>query len=132
MNNSIPESRRLSFEQVTFQINFHTLQLERDAFELEMYDYLVNPFLGIPDSFWEPINVSFENVNELEDIIKEDTCYICSETHLNFKKVNCCNQEICNGCCYKWFKTSVKCPYCYQDLREFNLKNPTKLNLNES
>jgi hypothetical protein len=131
MDPQTPQNRERSFEQTNFQSNFHILLLERDAFELEMYDYLVNPFI-IPESFWEPVDVSFEKVSELEDIIKEDTCYICSETHLNFKKVNCCNQEICNGCCYKWFKTSVKCPYCYQDLREFNLKNPIKLNLNES
>jgi hypothetical protein len=97
---------------------YYLLIEERHLFELEIYDYLVRP----PDSFWDPVRVSFDGVDFLENIIEESECVICSEMHLNFKKVNCCNQIMCNGCCYKWFDISVKCPYCYQDLREFNLK----------
>ena len=103
--------------------NYLALLNERHDFEINMYDFLVTPI--IPDSFWEPVKVSFDGVRELGDIIGKDICSICTYSRLNFKNVNCCNQKICNGCCYKWFNESVKCPYCFQDLREFNLKNST-------
>jgi len=99
-----------------------SLIFERDLYELLVYDILVDPFAGVPESFWEPVEVSFDNVKELQDIIGEDECYICSENHLNFKSLSCCNQKMCNGCSYSWFKKSVNCPYCYQDIREFHLK----------
>jgi len=111
--------------------NLDDLVFRRALFEIEVYDYLVDPFLGIPESFWEPVRVSFENVKDLEDHISKDTCYICSESHLNFKKMSCCNQKMCNGCCYSWFEKSVNCPYCYQDLRKFDLKNKKLINENE-
>lgn len=95
---------------------------ERADFEFQLYDYLiitnVNPFI-IPDSFWESVKVEFAGVKDLEDTIGEDICFICTEKHLNFKKVTCCKQKLCNGCCYQWFKESVKCPFCFQDIREF-------------
>jgi hypothetical protein len=103
-----------------------TLQ-ERNQFEIELYDFLLNPsiiFQQIPDDFWEPVTLKFENVHLLEDIIGENECAICLENHLNFKKTICCGQKMCNGCCFTWFETSVKCPYCYQDIREFDLKKP--------
>jgi hypothetical protein len=99
---------------------FIELLEERLEFEIELYDYLVSPL--IPDSFWEPVKVSFKNVKELEDSIHQDECSVCMEKHINFKKLVCCNQEICNDCCYTWFDKSVICPYCNQDIREFNLK----------
>jgi hypothetical protein len=103
---------------------YNSLVHDRRVFELMMYDYLVNPHEIVDPSFWEPVVVCFENVKSLEDIIQEEVCTICMEKHCNFKKVNCCNQILCNGCCYEWFKKSVKCPYCFQDIREFNLKKP--------
>ena len=96
---------------------------QRNAYEIQIYDFLVTPI--IPESFWEPVKVSFDGVRELGDIIGKDICSICTYSRLNFKNVNCCNQKICNGCCYKWFNESVKCPYCFQDIREFNLKTST-------
>ena len=101
----------------------HTLRInERTNFENALYDYLVEPLMLIDDSFWEPVKVYYKDVKELEDIIGEDVCYICTDKHLNFKNLHCCNQKLCNDCCYTWFGSSVKCPYCYQDLREFDLK----------
>ena len=98
-------------------------------FENLIYRYFENDgmFLqpSVPESFWEPVIVSYNGVNKLEDIIGEDSCCICTENHINFKKLGCCNQKMCNGCCYKWFETSVKCPYCFQDIREFDLKKTT-------
>ena len=94
---------------------------ERNATESYFYDVLVNPIF-ISENFWEPVKVGFGGVKELKDVIGEETCCICMESHLNFKEINCCHQKMCNDCSYKWFDSSVKCPYCYQDLREFNLK----------
>ena len=108
---------------------------ERRRFENELYDYLTEPLIsfleningavngvtGANEAFWEPVKVGYKDVKDLPDDIGEDTCVICMESHLNFKKVRCCQQKMCNGCCYEWFKESVKCPYCFQDLREFQL-----------
>ena len=105
-------------------VNLEQLLNERDLFEQEMYDLLVSPFHEIDESFWEPVKISFDGVKNLEDHIGENICSICTDKHLNFKKLNCCKQKMCNGCCYTWFENSVKCPYCFQDIREFNLKNP--------
>jgi len=106
------------------QEQFQRMIQERNQFQNELYDFLVNPLiLNVPEDFWEPVTVKFDKVHELEDIIGENECTICLENHLNFKKTSCCGQKICNGCCFKWFETSVRCPYCSQDIREFDLKN---------
>jgi hypothetical protein len=105
--------------------------LDSSLFEDILYDYFENEGIGfinyyiISESFWEPVTVSYKGVNTLCDIIGENNCYICTENHLNFKKLRCCKQKMCNDCCYKWFESSVKCPYCYQDIREFDLKKTT-------
>ena len=104
-------------------MNLQQLIQEREEFEQALYDFFINDYLIIPESFWEPVKVCYQNVQSLQDIIIEENCVICTDKHTNFKKVHCCNQKICNGCCYEWFSISVKCPYCYQDLREFDLKN---------
>ena len=111
--------------------NLQILINERHLFEIEIYDFLVNPFIGLPDSFWEPVKVQFKESNELEEIIVKDTCSICMEKKCNFKKVNCCRQKFCNDCCSTWFQESVKCPFCYQDIREFNLKKKDDISSNE-
>ena len=117
--------QRNNFENELYDI----LIEQRNNFENELYDILTNNsidnifvYYEIPPSFWESVKITYD-VKTLEDIIGKDECIICSENHLNFKKLHCCNQKMCNGCCYKWFNESIKCPYCYQDIREFNLKN---------
>jgi len=97
------------------------LMSERRRFENEIYDFLVAPLLSFveDESFWEPVKVGYKNVKDLPDDVTEDTCVICTEQHLNFKSLICCNQKMCNGCCYQWFESSVKCPYCFQDIRDF-------------
>ena len=100
--------------------SLQSLISERNRFESEIYDFLVAPLLLFQeDSFWEPVKVGYKNVKNLPDHIGQDTCVICTDQHLNFKSLVCCNQKMCNGCCYQWFEGSVKCPYCFQDLREF-------------
>ena len=95
-----------------------------DDFENRLYDYLsrtIEPII-LNESFWEPVRVNYKHTKELNDIIGEDTCCICTDKHLNFKQLHCCKQKMCNGCSYTWFDNSVKCPYCFQDIREFDLK----------
>ena len=117
----------MNYIHITATIDdLEALLRERENFENYIYDNLI-----LSDSFWEPVKVCFENVKDLKDIIGEDTCCICTDTHLNFKNLNCCNQKMCNGCCYSWFEKSVNCPYCYQDLRKFDLKNKKLINENE-
>ena len=108
-----------------FETHYQRIIEERNQFENELYDFLLTPsIMFVPEDFWEPVTLKFEKVHELEDIIGENECAICLENHLNFKKTICCGQKMCNGCCFTWFETSVKCPYCYQDIREFDLKKP--------
>ena len=97
------------------------LILERDEFETFLYDLLVDPVvLDVPDNFWDPVPISLNisQIHDIPDIIETQECIICYENHLNFKKVRCCNNLICNSCAYEWFSSSVKCPYCKYDLRK--------------
>ena len=59
----------------------------RNDYENELYDYLLDPgiFNVIDDSFWDPVQIAYLQVHNLKDIIGEDTCSICTDTHLNFK-----------------------------------------------
>jgi hypothetical protein len=111
-----------------FERDYNLMIQLRNDYETELYDFLLSPGILFipeePEDFWEPVTIKFEKVHELEDIIGENECSICLENHLNFKKTSCCRQKMCNGCCFTWFETSVKCPYCYQDIREFDLKKP--------
>ena len=91
---------------------------QRIQFEDEMYDLLVSPLQFIPDSFWEPIRVSY-NVKLLWDMYYTDICTICTEKCSCFKLLHCCAQVMCNKCANEWFQLSVMCPYCNRDLRGF-------------
>jgi len=97
------------------------LILERNSFEMMIFDYLVEPV--IPDDFWNPVVVclSKEHLESLEELHINDTCFICTMDSNLFKKVHCCNKQLCNECTYKWFEISVKCPFCKQDLREVSI-----------
>ena len=105
---------------------YNNLLRERRNYENEIYDFLENGNLQVPviidESFWEPVKIGYgyTNIQNLEDIIVEEPCIICTESHINFKQVHCCHQKLCNGCCYTWFDSSVKCPYCHQDIRDFS------------
>jgi hypothetical protein len=116
------ESEELNI-YIYYEQNGNSLQElinERSRFENYLYDYLLEPLIVIDESFWEPVQVGYNKIKELQDIVTEDTCFICTDKHINFKNMKCCNQKMCNGCCYTWFEKSVKCPYCQQDLREFD------------
>ena len=97
---------------------------ERTIFENELYDNLINLELFIPESFWEPVNVSLtiEQINNLKEIdLKEtcskETCLICNSETFIFKELRCCKKQMCNSCIITWFNLSVKCPYCNFDQR---------------
>jgi hypothetical protein len=118
----------------------------RNNFENEMYDYLAsstsfngiffiyqnvlnvdpnvlnvdqNVMISVNDDFWDPVVVSYDNIDQLEEVHQQDQCFICTEDKCLFKKLKCCSQILCVECCQEWFGRSVKCPYCYQDLRDF-------------
>ena len=101
---------------------YNTLILERNYFEINVYDLLISDVVGvIPDDFWEPIVVKLSTVKikKLKTINCESECIICAENREKFKEMNCCKQSMCCGCVNIWFNTSVKCPFCIQDLRDF-------------
>jgi hypothetical protein len=111
----------------------------RNNFENEMYDYLASStsfngiffiyqnvlnvdqsvMIPVNDDFWDPVVVSYDSVDQLEEVPLQDQCFICTEDKCLFKKMKCCSQNLCVECCQEWFGRSVKCPYCYQDLRDF-------------
>jgi hypothetical protein len=97
---------------------FQNLILERNAFEIHVYDYLVNPYMLIPDEFWEPVQVSLK-IEDLTELILTDNCIICAEDCDLFRDLKCCKNKVCNECAKGWFSRSVKCPFCIQDLRNF-------------
>ena len=98
-------------------MNLEDLIQRRRLFELEMYDLLVSPLIFYDqEDFWEPVKIQLKK--ELKSINITDTCVICTDLQHEFKIVDCCNQKLCSSCSKKWFDQSVKCPYCFQDLRE--------------
>ena len=99
------------------EIAFNLLLINRNIFETRAYDYLVNPI--IPDDFWDPVIVclSTEQISKFEKLPLSDECAICNEDYHSFLKLNCCKKEMCEKCTSKWFSSSVKCPFCVQDLR---------------
>lgn len=101
--------------------DFERLIFERNNFEINLYDYLVDPLLFIPDEFWEPVIVSL-TASQIEKFVTEycnDECIICNTTCEFFKPLVCCNNKTCVDCFNNWFNISVKCPFCKQDLRNF-------------
>ena len=72
----------------------------------------------IPEDFWEPVRISFDINNLLDNYIYNE-CSICISNSNRFKIMKCCNQLMCAICADKWFILSVMCPYCNRDLREF-------------
>jgi hypothetical protein len=118
--------------------NYHNHISNRISFENELYDHLIsstslngifftystvysNVYSDVIDeTFWEPVVVSYEKIDLLESIDEQGNCSVCTEDQSSFKRLKCCNQKLCVGCCEEWFGRSVKCPYCYQDLRDFD------------
>lgn len=101
---------------------------DRQQFENEMYDLLVNVEIFIPPGFWDPVqdtinievaklpkNYEFEKVIVCESL----ECFVCFNNFTEFNKLRCCNKKMCEGCTTRWFASSVKCPFCNQDLRNF-------------
>jgi len=72
--------------------------------------------------FWDPVivNLSIQQINHLEYIYNTVPveCIICNENKHDFKKVSCCNNNLCVQCTNKWFNLSVYCPFCKCDQRE--------------
>ena len=99
---------------------FEALLLERSYFETRVYDYLVSPFLFIPEDFWEPVRVGLtpEQISEFKELQEIDTCIICTESFSSFCELVCCKNKLCKSCADTWFCDSVKCPFCVRDLRE--------------
>lgn len=97
---------------------FQDLIIQRNIFEIHVYDYLVNDIMIIPDEFWEPVNVGLKP-EELNELILTDECIICTEEQNVFRELKCCKNKICDDCAKGWFSRSVKCPFCVQDLRNF-------------
>lgn len=92
------------------------LLLERRRFEIEIYDFLVE--IQIPDSFWNPVEVGLtQEYLQFNVITISDECSICFENFNSFSELYCCKKTMCDNCIQSWFSTSVRCPFCVQDLR---------------
>ena len=99
------------------EVAFNAMIIDRNIFETRAYDYLVQSV--IPDDFWEPVIVclSPDQILKFERILISNECDICNEDHSLFLKLGCCTHYMCEKCANKWFSSSVKCPFCVQDLR---------------
>lgn len=64
-------------------------------------------------------NLTSSFIEKFENVIKEsDTeCNICmADDKRNFKKLNCCKNEICTTCVSNWFGTKTSCPFCRRNV----------------
>ena len=98
---------------------FEQLILERAEFEYQLYDFLVDPLIFIPDEFWEPVlvNLTKQQIDLLKNKLNEDECNICTIICSSFKLLECCGKEMCIDCSINWFNRSTKCPFCNHDIR---------------
>ena len=105
---------------------YFSLIRQRNEYEDLLYDFLIsenNFFVEqfIPESFWEPVTVSLsiEQIESLESVVLEinQECFICKESKQDFKKLGCCNNNMCQDCINNWFNVSVYCPFCKRDQR---------------
>ena len=75
-----------------------------------------------PLDFWDPVivSLSIQQIDNLEYIYNSVLleCIICNDLKKEFRKVGCCNNNICYDCTDKWFSLSVYCPFCKKDQRE--------------
>lgn len=92
----------------------------RQDFENEVYDLLVNVELLAPPDFWNPVEIKLPDSFTFEKVISEPTeCFVCFSDFTEFNKLECCKKKMCEGCTTRWFEKSTKCPFCNQDLRNF-------------
>jgi hypothetical protein len=84
-------------------------------------------FIGIfiEADFWEPVKIglSEKQIKTFITMHHQTECYICTKNVKITRQVPCCKQIMCQTCTKKWFGSSVKCPFCVQDIRE---KIPTQ------
>jgi len=93
---------------------------ESGPFHENLFSFLVGPVVYYSfETFFENVKVNLTNdeIDNIKNITKLDNCIICHSNFLDFKKLECCNQIMCIGCSFKWFKESVYCPFCKNDMR---------------
>ena len=90
------------------------MDLTNQQFENNLYDLLVS-ILWKSDEINLPEKLDFEKIETCEQI----ECFICFIHFIEFNKMNCCNKMMCEECTEIWFKNSVTCPFCNQDIRNF-------------
>ena len=71
------------------------------------------------EDFWEPVKVGLptEIMDTLKTVEDFNECPICTEVSETSKRLPCCKHVMCTGCTNRWFRDSVKCPFCIRDLR---------------
>ena len=117
--NNVPEYNTVyNFNTVD---RYQHLLLDRTLFEIQVYDYLVNPILFISEDFWDPVKVGLthDDISKCSEVLLNDNCIICTNDCNAFREVRCCKNKLCMECTDKWFSESVRCPFCIQDLRDF-------------
>jgi hypothetical protein len=73
------------------------------------------------DDFWDPVKVGLSSVEQYTLDSDECECPICMDTKQHSKKLLCCKNNMCVQCVETWFKESVKCPFCFRDLRDLDV-----------
>jgi hypothetical protein len=103
--------------------------MESDDDMPELEEILLLPFHALflfenyeaEEDFWEPVKVclSTKQIQMFGTQMEEYECPICTETVKKTRLVPCCKQNMCQKCTVKWFKSSVKCPFCVRDARDY-------------
>jgi len=112
LDNEINEINEINQLEEINEINISNIYtLNRNVFR-----YTQDP------TFWDPVivNLSIQQIDNLEYIYNSVPleCIICNDLKKEFRKVGCCNNNICYDCTDKWFSLSVYCPFCKKDQRE--------------
>ena len=91
---------------------------------LELLDFFIHISVYTDteeDDFWEPVRVGLKTsqVQKFSNVESFNECPICTVTRERSKRLPCCKKTMCFECTRKWFASSVKCPFCMRDLRDY-------------
>ncbi len=83
---------------------------------LEILDFFIH--ISVYADTEESVRVGLP-INKFSNVESFKECPICMTTRERSKRLPCCKKTMCFECTRKWFASSVKCPFCMRDLRDY-------------
>ena len=81
------------------------------------------PAADILRAFEDPVpvvatNAQIEAATEMNIVTEDTNCAICQDSMAVATRLRACNHVFHHSCINTWFRTSVRCPVCRNDIRD--------------